>query len=62
MVDSVFRLLFYHQKNRKDGLTVFTKLNTGGERIKKINFLAFILRRQFPIITLFSVAYPVYKK
>lgn len=56
MVDSVFRLLFYHL------ITVFTKLNTGGERSKKINCLAFIMRRQFPIITLFSVAYPVYKK
>ena len=42
-------------KKRKDGLTVFAELNTGGELCKKINCLASAMRRQFPIFTLFSV-------
>ena len=46
-------------KKRKDGLTVFTELNTGGELCKKV---AFTMRRQFPIFTLFSVACLVYQK
>ena len=42
--------------HRKEGLTVFTELNTGGELCKKINCLASTMRRQFPIFPLFSVA------